>query len=98
MPGVGKGLDKSMPATLKDMKAKAGELVSAMRAEMSASVGQLSVGASHAAGLRMAGAGTTVYNDNRMEQSNTYNVPVATPSEVAKTQREALRNMVGGVK
>ena len=98
MPGVGKGLDKSMPATLKDMKAKAGELVSAMRAEMSASVGQLSVGASHAAGLRMAGAGTTVYNDNRMEQSNTYNVPVATPSEVAKKQREALRNMVGGVK
>ena len=98
MPGVGKGLDKSMPATLKDVKAKAGELVSAMRAEMSASVGQLSVGASHAAGLRMAGAGTTVYNDNRMEQSNTYNVPVATPSEVAKKQREALRNMVGGVK
>ena len=98
MPGVGKGLDKSMPATLKDMKAKAGELVSAMRAEMSASVGQLSVGASHAAGLRMAGAGTTVYNDNRMEQSNNYNVPVATPSEVAKKQREALRNMVGGVK
>lgn len=98
MPGVGKGLDKSMPATLKDMKAKAGELVSAMRAEMSASVGQLSIGASHAAGLRMAGAGTTVYNDNRMEQSNTYNVPVATPSEVAKKQREALRNMVGGVK
>ena len=98
MPGVGKGLDKSMPATLKDMKAKAGELVSAMRAEMSASVGQISVGASHAAGLRMAGAGTTVYNDNRMEQSNTYNVPVATPSEVAKKQREALRNMVGGVK
>ena len=98
MPGVGKGLDKSMPATLKDMKAKAGELVSAMRAEMSASVGQLSVGASHAAGLRMAGAGTTIYNDNRMEQSNTYNVPVATPSEVAKKQREALRNMVGGVK
>ena len=98
MPGVGRGLDKSMPATLKDMKAKAGELVSAMRAEMSASAGQLSVGASHAAGLRMAGAGTTVYNDNRMEQSNTYNVPVATPSEVAKKQREALRNMVGGVK
>lgn len=98
MPGVGKGLDKSMPATLKDVKAKAGELVSAMRAEMSASAGQLSVGASHAAGLRMAGAGTTVYNDNRMEQSNTYNVPVATPSEVAKKQREALRNMVGGVK
>ncbi len=98
MPGVGKGLDKSMPATLKDMKAKAGELVSAMRAEMSASAGRLSVGASHAAGLRMAGAGTTVYNDNRMEQSNTYNVPVATPSEVAKKQREALRNMVGGVK
>lgn len=98
MPGVGEGLDKTMPATLKDMKAKAGELVNAMRAEMSASAGELSFGASHSAGLRLAGAGTTVYNDNRMEQQNTYNVPVATPSEVSKAQREALRNMVGGVK
>ena len=98
MPGVGAGLEKTMPATLKDMKAKAGELVNAMRAEMSASAGELAFGASHSAGLRMAGAGTTVYNDNRMEQQNTYNVPVASPSEVAKTQREALRNMVGGVK
>ena len=98
MPGVGKGMEKTMPATLKDMEAKANELVSAMRAEMSASAGSLAYGASHAAGLRMAGAGTTVYYDNRMEQSNTYNVPVATPSEVAKKQREALRNMVGGVK
>jgi len=25
-------------------------------------------------------------------------VPVATPSEVSKAQREALRNIVGGVK
>lgn len=33
-----------------------------------------------------------------MEQQNTYNVPVATPSEVSKAQREALRNIVGGVK
>lgn len=98
MPGIGEGIDKSMPATLKDMKAKAGEFVSAMQAEMSASAGQLTVEASHSAGLRMAGAGTTVYNDNHTEQSNTYNVPVATPSEVSKAQREALRNMVGGVK
>ena len=87
-----------MPETLKDMEAKAGELVSAMQAEMTASTGRLSLGASGAAALRAGGAGTTVYYDQHIEQDNTYNVPTATPSEVAKTQREALRKMIGGVK
>ncbi|MST82878.1 tape measure protein [Bilifractor porci] len=47
----------------------------------------------------LAGASVTnVYNnDNSMHQENTYNVPTASPSEVAKTQRQAFRAFAGGV-
>lgn len=98
MPGIGEGIDKSMPETLQNLKARAGELVGAMRAELAASTSQMALGASHAAGLRTAGVGTTVYYDNRVEQNNAYHVPVASPSEVNKAQREAVRKLVGGVK
>lgn len=98
MPGIGEGIDKSMPETLQNLKARAGELVGAMRAELAASASQMALGASHAAGLRTAGVGTTVYYDNRVEQNNEYHVPVASPSEVNKAQREAVRKLVGGVK
>ena len=98
MSGIGEGIDKSMPETLQNLKARAGELVGAMRAELAASTSQMALGASHAAGLRTAGVGTTVYYDNRVEQNNEYHVPVASPSEVNKAQREAVRKLVGGVK
>ena len=98
MPGIDEGIDKSMPETLQNLKARAGELVGAMRAELAASTSQMALGASHAAGLRTAGVGTTVYYDNRVEQNNEYHVPVASPSEVNKAQREAVRKLVGGVK
>lgn len=98
MPSIDEGIDKSMPETLQNLKARAGELVGAMRAELAASTSQMAIGASHAAGLRTAGVGTTVYYDNRVEQNNEYHVPVASPSEVNKAQREAVRKLVGGVK
>ena len=98
MPGIVSGIDKSMPETLQNLKARAGELVGAMRAELAASTSQMALGASHAVGLRTAGVGTTVYYDNRVEQNNEYHVPVASPSEVNKAQREAVRKLVGGVK
>lgn len=98
MPGIDEGIDKSMPETLQNLKARAGELVGAMRAELAASTSHMALGASHAAGLRTAGVGTTVYYDNRVEQNNEYHVPVASPSEVNKAQREAVRKLVGGVK
>lgn len=88
-----------MPQTIKDMKAQAARMVGQMRAAVSASVGTLSLNAASPADLRaLSTVGTVVNNDNHFEQQNTYNVPVATPSEVSKSQREALRNMVGGVK
>ena len=38
------------------------------------------------------------YVEEKFEQNNTYNVPVATPSEISKSQREAARKLLGGVK
>lgn len=98
MPGVGEGVERTMPKTIKGMKANASKLVSAMQAEMNASVGSLSNQMTSTSARATAGTGTTVYYDQHIEQDNTYNVPVATPSEVSRTQREAARNIFGGVK
>lgn len=96
--GIALGIDQAMPDTLADMKAKASEMVGAMRAELRATNAQLANGARHSAALATAGASTTIYYDNRVDQTNEYHVPVASPSEVSKAQREAVRKLVGGVK
>ena len=99
MPGVIEGTKKSMPKALREMKEQAGELIAALRRTVDASTYEMSLGASGAAGVAaLATAGTVVYNDNTMRQENNYHVPVATPSEVNKAQREAFRKFVGGVK
>ena len=98
-PGIGEGFEKAMPDAIKDMEVQAKKMVAKMQTAVSASAGSLRLNASGAASARaLATTGTSVYYDQRMEQQNTYNVPVATPSEVSKAQREALRNIVGGVK
>ena len=97
-PGIGEGVDMAMPDLLNDMRTQARRLVTVMQGEVSASFSDIQVGASGAAALRLGAAGTTVYQDNHMEQYNEYNVPVASPSETSKAQREALRNFLGGVK
>ena len=98
-PGIAEGFEDSMPRAIKDMKAQAAKMVGQMQTAISASAGTLALNAAGPANLRaMSTVGTIVNNDNHFEQENTYNVPVATPSEVSKAQREALRNMVGGVK
>lgn len=98
-PGIAEGFEDSMPQAIKDMKAQAAKMVGQMQTTISASAGTLALNAAGPANLRaMSTVGTIVNNDNHFEQENTYNVPVATPSEVSKAQREALRNMVGGVK
>lgn len=96
-PGIGEGFKKAMPGAIKDMQLQAKKMVAKMQTAVSASVGSLNI--SGAASVRaLATTGTSVYYDQRLEQQNTYNVPVATPAEVSKAQREALRNIVGGVK
>ena len=98
-PGIGEGFEKAMPDAVKDMQLQAKKMVAKMQTAVSASAGSLNLNASGAASARaLTTTGTSVYYDQRMEQQNTYNVPVATPSEVSKAQREALRNIVGGVK
>lgn len=98
MPGAMEGVKRSMPAALRDMKARAGELLETMRGTVSASMDEIALNASaFGEGRLVTSAGTVVYNDNRMEQNNDYHVPVATPSETNKAQREAFRKFAGGV-
>lgn len=98
-PGISEGFDEAMPDALKDMEDQAEEMVASMQAAVSNNMRGFSITAGSSATLKASNSmGTTVYNDNHVEQENTYNVPVATPSETAKAQREAVRNLVGGVK
>lgn len=98
-PGIAEGFDDAMPEAIKDMEAQAEEMVASMQAAVSGNMRGFSVKAGSSATLRASNSmGTTVYNDNHVDQSNTYNVPVATPSETAKAQREAARKLIGGVK
>ena len=99
MPGTVEGVKKSMPKTLREMKEQAGELLAAMQGTVNASMGRISLNASGTVEARLlTSAGTVVYNDNHQEQENNYHVPVASPSETAKAQREAFRKMSRGVK
>lgn len=99
MPGAVEGVKKSMPKALQEMREQAGELLAAMRGTVAASMGEISLQVSGAAGLRtLDSAGTIVYADNSMKQENNYHVPVVTPAETAKANREAFRKMAGGVK
>ncbi len=98
-PGIAEGFDEAMPDALKDMENQAEKMVAHMQAAVSSNMKGFSVKAGSSATLRASSnMGTTVYNDNHVEQENTYNTPVATPSEVAKSQREAVRKLIGGVK
>jgi phage-related protein len=98
LPGVEVGVEKSLPDALKTMRESATSLISEMQGAVASYNGSFSLSAGAlASGRALTGGGTTVYNDNSVEQTNTYNVPTATPSEVAKTQREAVRKLVGGV-
>ena len=98
-PGIAEGFDDAMPDAIKDMEAQAEEMVASMQSAVKSNMRGFSVKAGSSATLRASNnMGTTVYNDNHVDQNNTYNVPVATPSETAKAQREAARKLIGGVK
>lgn len=99
MPGTVEGVKQSMPKALREMEAQAGELLAAMQGTVDASMNEVSLNASSFGDAKaLNNGGTTVYNDNHQEQENNYHVPVATPAETAKAQREAFRKMAGGVK
>lgn len=99
MPGVAEGVEKTMPKTLKDMKAEAGKLVAAMQGTVDAAMGNYALATANGASLKAATTGATfVQIDNSQTQENNYHEKVISPSEVAKNQREAFRNFQKGVK
>lgn len=99
LPGAEIGIEKTMPSALKTMRTSARALLEEMKGTVSDYSGEiaLSAGASESRRAFSAG-GTSVYYDNRIEQTNNYHEAVPAPSVVAKNQREAIRNIVGGVK
>jgi phage-related protein len=99
MPGTVEGMEDSMPDAISAVEEQMHTLVASMKGAVNAEAFNFGTRAGGLANAKaLAGAGTVVYADNSLHQNNEYHVPVATPSETAKAQREALRNIVGGVK
>ncbi len=88
-----------------DLQEQVGDEMDALAQKMQAAVevetGDVTVRtkakAQHEAETEYPKGGDT-YIDQHMEQENNYHVPVATPSEVSKANREAARKLLGGVK
>lgn len=99
-PGIGKGVEDSMPELYSDMDEDMAKLAKKMKASVEVETKDVEIkvkeNAQHKANIESSKGGDT-YIDEHIEQNNTYNTPVATPSEVSKAQREAARNLVGGI-
>ncbi len=100
-PGIGKGFEKTMPKLESGIEEQMKALANKMQAKVIAETGTITLRhkaeAEHTAETERK-SGDTITYDNHIEQENTYNIPVATPSKVAKSQREAARKLLGGVK
>ena len=100
-PGIGVGIERAMPDLQEQMDDEMEELASRMQTAVAIETGSITVRsgakAQHEAAREYPGGGDT-YVEEKFEQHNTYNVPVATPSETARAQREAARKLLGGVK
>lgn len=101
-PGIGMGIESAMP----DLEKQVGKEMDALAAKMQTAVeietGGITVKsrakAQHEADTEYPTGGGDTYIDQHIEQENTYHVPVATPSETSRAQREAARKLLGGVK
>lgn len=98
LPGAEIGIEKTMPGALKTMRESATALLEEMRGTVIDYSGEIALSAGSLQGRKaIAAGGTSIYYDNRIDQTNNYHEAVPTPSVVAKNQREAIRNIVGGV-
>ncbi|MCD7838125.1 MAG: hypothetical protein LUG65_04360, partial [Clostridiales bacterium] len=103
-PGIGEGLKTAMPGLLSDTKTAMGDLVDAASEPVSiaAAVGTAVTGSRAYTASAIPGAGygggASYGNGTHFEQTNNYYVPVATPSETSRAQREAARKLLRGVK
>lgn len=100
-PGVGEGIEEEMPELYDQTDEEMAKLAEHMQAAVDVETGKITVRskaqAEHTADTEMPTGGDT-YIDEHIEQENNYHTPVATPSEVSKAQREAVRKLLGGVK
>lgn len=100
-PGIGEGVEDAMPDLERQMGEELDGFARKMQAAVEVETGNITVKtkskAQHAADTEYPAGGDT-YIDQHMEQENNYHVPVATPSETSKAQREAARKLLGGVK
>lgn len=101
-PGIGEGVEDAMPQLQRRMDAEMDELVRKMQTAVAIETGGITVRtrakAEHAADTEYPRAGGDTYIDQHVEQENNYHVPVASPSEVNKANRKAVRDLLGGVK
>ncbi len=101
-PGIGVGIDETMPDLEDQMGADMDRLARKMQAAVEVETGNITVKtrskAKHTADMEYPAGGGDTYVDQHIEQENNYHVPVATPSEVRKAEREAARKLLGGVK
>lgn len=94
--GIVMGFEDAMQGARLQLEKDVSKLVNGMTAAVDFSV-NASVPKAAIAGAEY-GAGATVINnyDQHIDQTNNYHEAVPTPSAVAKNQREAVRNLVGG--
>lgn len=101
-PGIGVGIDKAMPNLQKQVDAEMQELAGRMQTAVAIETGGITVrtkeAAEHRANTEYPQGGGGTYIDQHVEQENNYHVPVVTPSETRRANREAARNLLGGVK
>lgn len=99
-PGIGEGFEDAMPVLEKqvdaEMSSLAGRMQAAVQVETKGFAVKAQETARHKAELEYPKGGDT-YVEEKIEQTNNYHVPVATPSEVNKANRAAARKLLGGV-
>lgn len=100
-PGIGEGFEDSYPALEKQVKNDLTGFARKMQNTVNLETGKISLEskakATHAADVEVPKTGDT-YVEEKFEQTNNYHVPVATPSEVSKANREAARKILKDVK
>jgi ABC-type nitrate/sulfonate/bicarbonate transport system substrate-binding protein len=95
------GVEQAMPGLEEQLGGELEELAGRMQAAVNVETGNIVVRsqakARHEAETEYPKGGDT-YVEEKFEQHNEYHVPVVTPSETSKANREAARKLLGGVK
>lgn len=101
-PGIGVGIEKTMPDLQEQLDAEMDALAGRMQTAVAIETGGITVRtraeAERTANIEYPRISGDTYIDQHIEQKNDYHVPVATPSEVSKAGREAARKLLGGMR